>query len=76
MIELTDAELEQVHGGVSTGVGTAYLAQGGTLPRDRDPTTIVVPADHADAGFLHSIPQSGIVPTGHGTITAHVVQSR
>jgi hypothetical protein len=63
MRELTDAELEQASGGqTGGGVITAFTIGG---------TTNVF---HAVPGITKSSTQSGLVPTGHGHVTAAAAQ--
>jgi hypothetical protein len=62
-VTLTEAELDQVRGGaVGQGVATAITTGG---------TTDVL---NAVPGIANSTTQSGLVPTGHGQITATAAQ--
>ena len=70
MIELTDAELDQVAGGQTLtggGVATAFIAQGG-VPGEE-------PVLSGFPGILNASEESGLNPPAHGTITAGVAQS-
>jgi hypothetical protein len=65
MRELTELELEQVSGGaVGQGVATAFTT-GGTMN-----------VLHAVSGLTNATEASGIVPVGHGTITAAIAKSK
>jgi hypothetical protein len=62
MQELTDAQLDQVFGGLTgAGVATAFT-EGGTLE-----------VLNAVPGLTTAVNKSGLNPTGHGTLTAAVV---
>lgn len=65
MTELTDADLDQIHGGAGTGVGTAATAQGGGLD---------APVFNAFPAIVQASAETGITPVGHGTITASSAQ--
>ena len=70
MIELTDAELDQVSGGqAGLGVGTAFLAQGGELPPSPETTPVWNARDNLSMAGGNT---PSVLPPGHGRITAGV----
>lgn len=72
MIELTDAELDQVAGGAPPsggGVGTAFFAQGGDL-NNPDRTLPVFNAFPGLSIAAGNSPRPEEQPPGHGQVTA------